>query len=551
MALDVKTIQMLTEELSKKLTGGRIEKIQQPENDLLLLTVRAFGVNHKLLIRASGPNARMHLTSQSYENPSTPPMFCMLLRKYLIGAHIFEVLQPNGDRVVSIGVENSNELGDSVELRLVTELLGRGANIILLDSDGRILDCLRKIPPSENSSGRPILPGLRYVYPALPKEYNALRENKNERTNRGPAPCQSENVRDEVKDVFPADNAGYEVSAILDARYALIEQKELRQRHAQSLLKTVRRLRDRQQRKLTAQTEELSRAEKLETVKREAELLQANLYRVKKGDRLLACEDYYDPKTPMVTIPLDPLKTPQENLAARFREYRKVKGAKEHLTVLVSEGKNLLDYLNSVLDELNRAESDSDLEEIRSELELSGLLKGCRQLQRSGRRKNSGKNSTRERRKHKDKMSAGPIHFTAPSGREVLVGRNNTQNDELTTRIARRTDYWLHVKNLHGSHVILRCEGQDPSEEDLRFAASLAARFSQANEGGKVAVDYTMVRNVRKPSGSFPGRVLYSEYRTILAESLKKEYCNRSIPATDVQNPENGKSTGTLKTETD
>jgi predicted ribosome quality control (RQC) complex YloA/Tae2 family protein len=261
------------------------------------------------------------------------------------------------------------------------------------------------------------------------------------------------------------------------------------------------------------QYEELRRSENMEAVRQRAELLQANLYRVHRGDRILCCENYYEPDCPMVEIPLNPLKSPQENLSAGFKEYRKLKGAREHLTVLTQEGEKQLDYLNSVLEELSRAENERDLGEIRAELEKAGL---------SAVRGSSGKNAKNKsgrRQKQAVLRMAEPLRFETPDGMEVLVGRNNLQNDTLTTGIARRTDYWLHVKDLHGSHVILRCEGREPSETALKFAAELAARYSQAAGSGKVAVDYTMVRNVKKPSGSLPGKVNYTDYHTIIVKA--------------------------------
>ena len=294
------------------------------------------------------------------------------------------------------------------------------------------------------------------------------------------------------------------VSELLDRRYGAMERQELQRRRAQELVKSVRRARDRQQRKLAAQSEELRRTEKLEDIRREAELLQANLYRVRRGDRVLEGENYYEADSPLVTIPLDAVKTPQENLNARFKEYRKLKGAKEHLTKLIADGEKQLEYLNSVLDELSRAGSTRELDEIRAELESTGWI-------RSQRRVNPKKRSAAK--------TMAPLRFESPDGMEILVGRNNLQNDELTTREARRTDYWFHVQQLHGSHVILRCEGLEPSEEAVRAAAELAAYYSQARDSGRTAVDYTMVLNVKKPSGALPGKVIYRNWRTMIVDA--------------------------------
>ena len=488
MALDSATVAALAEELSQRLADGRIEKIQQPEKDLLLLTVRSEGENRKLLIRAAGPNARVHLTEQSFENPKEAPMFCMLLRKYLTGARIRSVEQPNGDRLIAFRLESRNELGDSAELSLITELMGRAANVVLVGADGRILDCLRRIPLSEHGT-RALLPGLRYELPPLPEGFQPKAAAESEEKAASPV---------------AADTDRGSVSELLDRRYGAMERQELQRRRAQELVKSVRRARDRQQRKLAAQSEELRRTEKLEDTRRQAELLQANLYRVRRGDRVLECENYYEEDSPLVTIPLDATKTPQENLNARFKEYRKLKGAKEHLTQLIAEGEKQLEYLNSVLDELSRAGSSRELDEIRAELESTGWLKAQRH---------------RNPKKRSAVKVTAPMRFESPDGMEILVGRNNLQNDALTTHEARRTDYWFHVQQLHGSHVILRCEGLEPSPEAIRTAAELAAYYSQARDSGRTAVDYTMVLNVKKPSGSLPGKVIYRNYRTVIVDA--------------------------------
>ena len=491
MALDSVTVAALAEELSERLTDGRIEKIQQPEKDLILLTVRSEGENRKLLIRAAGPNARVHLTEQSFENPKEAPMFCMLLRKYLTGARVRGVEQPNGDRLIIFRLESRNELGDSAELSLITELMGRAANVVLVGADGRILDCLRRIPLSEHGT-RALLPGLRYELPPVPEGFGQKQAD---------AAAEARPAETGVTEQKPEHRG---ISELLDRRYGAMERQELQRRRAQELVKSVRRARDRQQRKLAAQSEELRRTEKLEDIRREAELLQANLYRVHRGDRVLECENYYEEDLPLVTIPLDAVKTPQENLNARFKEYRKLKGAKEHLTKLIAEGEKQLEYLNSVLDELSRAGSTRELDEIRAELESTGWL-------RAQRRVNPKKRSAAK--------TMAPLRFESPDGMEILVGRNNLQNDELTTREARRTDYWFHVQQLHGSHVILRCEGLEPSEEAVRAAAELAAYYSQARDSGRTAVDYTMVLNVKKPSGALPGKVIYRNYRTMIVDA--------------------------------
>ena len=226
--------------------------------------------------------------------------------------------------------------------------------------------------------------------------------------------------------------------------------------------------------------------------------MTANIYRVKKGDRTLECVDYYDPECPVIRIALDPLKTPQQNAAALFKEYNKLKAARAHLTGLIEEGERQLDYLNSVLELLSLSETEKDISDIRRELIATGYL-----------RKQGGSKADRSK-------GQAPWRFVTDDGFEVLAGRSNVQNDELTTKTGRRTDYWFHTQHLHGSHVILRCNGLEPTELAVAQAAVIAAYYSQGREGGKVPVDYTMLRFVRKPSGALPGKVIYTDYKTIM-----------------------------------
>ena len=561
MPLDAVCIAALAGELKDRLEGGRIDKVQQPERDLLLLSVRAKGENLRLLLSAGTGSARIHVTRASYENPKEAPMFCMLLRKHLVGARILSVRQPDWERMLILELETHDELGVSARKQLIVEMIGRSANVSLVGEDGRIIDCMRRADFAGDALRR-MLPGCFYRLPprqesklpffeigeerlrelpedretpmdkwlldrysglspmicrelahrcagdwsTLPQQLEALRETVKAEEwqptlllREGKAQdfsfmSVSQYGRETVCQVYPS------FSELLDAFYSQRDQAELRRRRSHELTRSIRTARDRLARKLLNQKEELKRTEDRETVRRQAELITANLYRLKKGDRVLVCQNYYETDCPEISIPLDALKTPQQNAAALFKEYNKLKGARLHLTELIEKGEQQLDYLNSVLDELDRAQTERDLGEIRRELAETGYLK-------------------KSRAKEKDKGKAqAPLHFVTDDGFEVLVGRNNSQNDELTTRIARRTDWWLHTQKVHGSHVILRCEGQEPGETALEQAAALAVTYSQGREGGKIPVDYTMVRHVRKPSGAMPGKVIYTEYKTMLAQ---------------------------------
>ncbi len=563
MALDAILLSALVKELAPKLEGGRIDKVQQPERDQVMISLRNNGENMRLLINAGAGSGRIQLVSGGFKNPSEPPMFCMLLRKHLIGGRIEKLTQPDWERLLLVDIISHNELGDSVRLKLAVELMGRSANLVLVGADGRIIDCLRRMDYGGDAERR-LLPGMIYRMPPKQKKplifelsreeiAAALSEADDGRpldkrlmdcfSGLSPLICRElacrcgadpallptvteaflESVRaGELTPMLLLENGkprdysfmalkqyGTELetrsfdsfSELLEAYYSKRELIERRRRRARELSHSVKTARDRVARKLVGQREELERTYSREELRKNAELVTANLYRIKKGDSSVAVEDYYTEGCPQQMIALDPLKTPQANAAAMFKEYNKLKTAEAHLTVLVAEGEKQLEYLNSVLDETERAESERDLAEIRRELIDTGYIKKQRGA------------------KPEKVKKQGPMRFESSDGFEILVGRSNSQNDELTTKLARRTDIWLHTKTVHGSHVIISCEGEEPPQRTIEEAASLAAYYSQAREGGKTAVDYTMVRFVRKPSGSMPGKVIYTDHSTVMAEA--------------------------------
>ena len=293
-------------------------------------------------------------------------------------------------------------------------------------------------------------------------------------------------------------------SSLLDAFFARRDREESRKRRSRELMRSVKSAYDRLDRKLALQRKELSETAGREEFRRRAELITANIYRMKKGQQELVCENYFEENCPEIRIGLDPLKTPQQNAAALYKEFARKKAAEEHLTVLIAEGEKQRDYLAAVLDEIERAETERDLADIRRELSETGYLKKQR----------GGKN---ERAKPQT-----PLRFRSSDGFEILVGRSNIQNDELSFRIARRTDLWLHTQRIHGSHVILRTDGLEPPQTTLEEAASLAAYYSQGRKAGRIPVDCTQVRHVKKPSGAMPGAVLYTDYVTLTAEASEE-----------------------------
>ena len=457
--IEFSVLNLLLEELNAELASGHIEKVRQPSKDMLLLTVRKKRENKTLLISTSGGKARMHLTAQSFENPSEPPMFCMLLRKHLCGAEIEAFSQLNEDRIIEITVSARDELGRGGLEYLVLEMTGRCPNLLLLDSDRHVL---------------------------------ASRFSRDIRTNPGSVYCPPE--KPEAVAAGDSPEIDGSVSAYLDSFYSLKEREEQFRSKSKELRTALNSAVKRTAKKLAARKNELLQTQNREELRKKAELITANLYRLKKGDRVLICQDYYEAGSPEREIELDPLKSPQEYAAKLFKEYNRKKTAEAHLVALIDEAEQQLDFLLSEQDLLARASSDRDVAEIKAELCAQGFIK----------QKKSSKT--------KKEKPLPPYAFTLPSGKTALVGRNNTQNEELTFKTARRSDWWFHAKDYHGSHVILICSDEEPTEEDISFCASLASSNSEA--AGPCPVDYCRVKNVKKQKGALPGRVFYTDYST-------------------------------------
>ena len=563
MALDSFYIRALSQELNSRLKGQRIVKIHMPEKNKILLQLYGEEGSCRLLIVAGGGNPRICFTDSSYENPADPPMFCMLLRKYLTGAVITEVFQSGRDRILTLSLIARNALGDSEKFRIVLEMLGRSSNFLILDKDERIIDSLIR-SGYKNDYSRCTNPGAFYEPPA-PQNKTDLFEAENEEIilmcekadldtpvsdwlfnqylGFSPLLCKELAFRASysficladvliafkqeclngfsephlyVKDGKYAELTSYELKHWKNASehiicssfseavrifYSAREEEEQKRNLNGSLQKQVKSIRNRIAKKLAAQTEQLKAAKNAEEIRKSAELILANIYRIKKGDTFLRCPDYYAQDQHEVEIALDPLKTPQQNAASLFKEYNKKKNASVILVKLLEKEKLELEYLDSVAEEITRAENAADIAEIKTELSGAGFFRE--------KKKSNGKKP----------RSSGPLTFETEDGFKIYVGRNNLQNEELTFRLARRTDIWFHVKNYHGSHVILSVDGEEPSEENILRAASFALKFSEAAGSGKQEVDYTQVRNVSKPSGAYPGRVNYRNYKTVIVSN--------------------------------
>lgn len=562
MPLDAIVLTALRHEMTGSLCGARIDRISMPERDMLILSVhsRERG-SRRVLITTRPGSARIHFTDHPMENPLQPPMFCMLLRKHLLGGRITAIDQPAGERLLILHVDAVDELNCHAEKKLVLELMGKGLNLLLIDSDGRILDCLRRVEYGETGR-RALLPGLFYSLPPSQDRPNFLtlpaedfdgmltKADRSDEPDRwlqnsfgglSPLLCRElgqngwkglpeaiDALRERLtqgrftpvmllQDGCPKDFSFMPIrqygdslelmeypdfSSLLDAFYYKKDQQENMRRRSAELTRIARTARDRLERKISAREQELQATEKREEYRRRGDLITANIFRLKRGMRAFEAQDFYSPGCPVVSIPLDERKSPQQNAAASYKQYNKAKTANRILTELLTASIKEKEYLDTVLDEISRAETDRDLGDIRRELTEAGYIRI-----RAG------------EKRQKLPAPRKPLRFLSDSGKMILVGRGNTQNDELTFRTARRGDLWLHVQKIPGSHVIVSQAEGEADEETVRQAAVLAATYSQARDAGRTAVDYTLVRHVKKPSGAKPGQVLYTDYATIVVQA--------------------------------
>ena len=564
MPFDAMFLSAVCDELRQELIGARVEKIQQPARDMVVLQLRG---KARLLLSASGNRPRFHVTQASYENPVQPPMFCMLLRKHLAGGRIAAIEQPPAERSVELTLDCTDEMGTPCQKRLILELMGRNSNLILTDGENRILDCMRRVD-FEMSEQRQVLPGLFYHRP--PRQEGKLTPQELTKPalerllEQTAAPVHLDRwIVDHVAgispliarelafgfcgetdaDVLTLDRARLaealtqpsllqarqptlllcggrpkdftycpirqygaymtartmpSFSALLDAFYTETEQRERMLQKSQSLRRTVTNLLERTRRKLAAQRKEREASLDRETLRRRGDIVTANLHAMTRGMTVLRAEDFYQEDMPEIEIPLRPELSPQQNAARFYKEYNKAKHAEKILAEQIARGEIEEEYLGAVLDELNRAESERDLAEIRAELEAGGYVRSA------------------DRRRQQKQPASRPMRFRSSDGFEILVGRNNRQNDQLSLKTARRDDLWLHIQKFHGTHVIICCAGAPVPDGTITEAAMLAAWYSQAREGQNVPVDVTQVRNLRKPNGAKPGMVVYDRYRTVI-----------------------------------
>ena len=561
MAFDAFFLSAVLDEIRAKATGARVEKIHQPGRDSVLMLLRCEGGREKLLFAPNPAAPRLHLTAASPENPPEPPMFCMLLRKHLMGARLARITQPEMERCATFWFDCTDEMGFPVQKRLVAELMGRTCNLYLLGPDGRIIDCLRRIGLDETSK-RPALPGLLYQEPeqvakSSPLEADFTRllaaEGADLLCDRlmdtlgglSPLVCREAALfaagdADARMEDLPADGAeklslffaehlrfpapwlytapdgtpkqfafcpireygscreAESFTALLDSYYILKDRKDAMRQKSQALRKTVSNLCQRIQRKLAIQEKELTATYDRERLRQLGDIVTANIHKIIKGQTTLEAEDFYDEDMKVISIPISPILSPQQNASKFSKDYTRMKNAEKELTHQMALGREELTYLQSVQDELNRAQTDQELEEIRQELHAGGYV-----------RLDSAKKRMRQ-------SKLQPMRFESTDGYPIYVGRNNRQNDELTFKLARKDDIWLHAQKVHGSHVIISCGGTKPPDDTITQAAQLAAHYAETTGGQNIPVDVTPVKQVKKISGGKPGMVIYHTYNTVI-----------------------------------
>lgn len=554
MAFDGIVTRAIVHELNQEISSGRILKVYQPTMHEIILTVRQFGKNKQLLLSSHSSYARIHITNDKYENPQEPSMFCMMLRKYLNGSFIKEFKQIENERIIHMDIETKNEIGDISQKRLIVELMGKHSNIILVDIERNvIIDSIKHISTAFNRH-RSIMPGSTYIAPPNQGKINPLsidsdtfikkidfnsgkKDKQIVQQYMGISPLLANeiifraglNQISVYKQVFeqlietiinnefspqiieakkryfyvlPLQSVTGQVkqyttvSEMLDDFYSGKAERDRVKQKAGDLLRFLANEIKKNERKLEKLDMTLEDAKNAEHYKHSGELLTAHMHLVNFGDTSIEVVDYYDPNQSTKSITLNPHKTPSENAQSFFKKYHKLKKSKEMVTEEKKKAIEEIAYLDEIISQIESAR-EVDIEEIREELQEQGYLK-----------KRVDKNK-------KKKMTNKPtpeLYFSS-DGTEILVGRNNKQNDYLTNKLAKKSNIWLHTKDIPGSHVVIKHD--HPSEQTLFEAAQLAANYSKSKHSSTVPVDYTQVKHVKKPNGAKPGFVIYEQQKTL------------------------------------
>ena len=577
MAFDAVAVRCLVKDLKDKLINSRIDKIHQPEKDEITINLRTMTDNFKLVLSASPAHPRVHFTNVSKKNPISAPMFCMLLRKHIGSGKITDIEQIGFERIIKFSIESYDELGDLTTKYLIAEIMGRHSNIILTNQDMRILDCIKHIDFTV-SSVRQLLPGLDYVSPPVQDktDLTEISETANidfsspiqtadkailsaiagispltsreivyrafgrtdvkcsELTDNGRnkllyetvklakdvqqnnfSPCMIINsVSGKLMEFSATPITQYEslaeikefddISVLLDTFYRTRDMHERMRQKSADLVKLLNNNIERVSKKLGILNKTLADSENKDKYKIYGDLLMANLYNMKNGQSSVEVIDYYKEDSPTVKIPL----SPSQNAQKYYKRYNKAKNAEIEAAKQIENAKNDLEYLESTLAAIETSDTESDLNAIRAELIAEGYL-------------------NRKFNPKKQKQNASkPMHFVSSDGFDIYVGKNNTQNDYLTLKFANSSDLWFHTKNIHGSHTIIKLGlDKDVPKTTITEAAELAAYYSKGRDSSQVPVDFTQIKNVKKPNGAKPGMVIYDYYNTIYVtpKELKNE----------------------------
>ena len=574
MALDGITLGLVKNELKSYILGSKIDKIHQPSKHELVFILRTRNGGYRLYLSCDGQSPRVHLTRYNLENPKTPPMLCMLLRKRLCGATLVDIKQINNDRILIFEFDGTTEIGDKTKYYIICEIMGQRSNIIFCDNDYKIIDAVKRVD-EEKSSVREILPGLKYELPPMQEKCNILTDDTNDIVNEilsksekllskailecveGFSPIiareiayrtvfddkqvglltdiEKERLKNEIEiikneitnaeftilnsvDGIPFDfsftsirqygnslsKKSYDsISELLDDFYFEKDKINRTKRKASDLFKLLNSAIERTSRKINNRRLELEKSVNREQIRIYAELITANQYRLSEKSSVYKLENYYDNNN-IIEIPVNPALTPQQNAQKYFKEYKKAANAEKMLYSLIEDGEQELLYLDTVLDNLTRAETEREISEIRDELEQGGYLK------------------IKKGNKNKKEKPLPPLDFLSSDGFKILVGRNNIQNDILTLKTAKNYDMWLHIQKYAGSHTIIVADKKEISDTAIYEAACIAAYYSKAQNSSSVAIDYTLVKNVKKPVGAKPGKVIYNTYNTIYVTPQKE-----------------------------
>lgn len=542
MALDGIFLYHLKNEIASWAVDSRVDKIFQPSRDEIVIALRSRQGSRRLLLSCNADSARIHFTDFPPENPAKPPMFCLMLRKRLTGAWVTSIEQEDLERTVRINFSGTNDLGDKTSYSLIIEIMGRYSNIIFLDENEKVIDSLKRVDDSK-SQVREILPGVLYTAPPKQDKLNIFTCDFNEiksrvlNSNKGLYKAVMDNVKgvspivcreiefglslddfkaqalsptptvvvlDTPKDFSFININQYDslaeikhydsFSQLLDYfYYEKVRLMRIRARSAE-LFKRITTLQERAVRKALNRAKELEDCKDKETYKIFGDLISTNQYRLEKGSPYYDLENYYDDGR-IVRIPADVTLTPSQNAQKYYKEYRKKQVAENKLEEFIIEANNEAQYFETVLDALSRAETDSEITEIKEELSMQGYIKSTVA-------------------KKKISKSLKPLEFKTTDGFTVFVGRNNIMNDKLTLKTAKNYDTWFHVQDTAGSHVICETSGNEITDTAIHDCSVIAAYYSKARESSNVAVDYTLVKNIKKPKGAKPGFVIYDPYKT-------------------------------------